>query len=33
VAPSAKPNVGLKLKKGEPPLKWAKKLVECYTEC
>ncbi len=28
-----RPNVVLKLKAGEPPLKWAKKLVELYAEC
>jgi hypothetical protein len=30
VANIDKPNVSLKLKAGEPPLKWAAKLVECY---
>ncbi|MCD8050438.1 MAG: transcription-repair coupling factor [Clostridiales bacterium] len=33
VSPGDRPNVALRLKPGEKPLKWARRLVEIYTEC
>lgn len=33
VSPGDRPNVALRLKPGDQPLKWARRLVEIYTEC
>ncbi len=33
VSPGDRPNVALRLKPGDKPLQWARRLVEVYTEC